>query len=238
MEEALRREVRFLTTRLGAIIEEQCGPETFAAIEKLRTLAKQIRRRHDIRRLRAKEREVARLSPERATQVAHAFSLFFHLVNLCEERVRRLRAYERQDLGAPMSLRHTFSELRRHRVPASALNALLASMRIEPVLTAHPTEAKRRSVLNHILRIDIKKAKELTRLYSSREKLATVGKADRAFEINETATRIAKEVAGDNVLVAGDLSATWKWQPDNPSARSLWHVRLSRPARINPAHTL
>ena len=55
--------------------------------------------------------------------------------------------------------------------------------------------------------------------YGSREKLATVGKADSTFEINQAATRIAKEVAGDDVLVAGDLCATWKWEADSPSAR-------------------
>ena len=92
---------------------------------------------------------------EEAAAVAHAFSLFFHLVNLCEERerIRRLRAHDRQGAGAPMSLRHTFSELRRQGVPAAAVKKLLESMHIEPVLTAHPTEAKRRSVLNHILRL-------------------------------------------------------------------------------------
>jgi betaine-homocysteine S-methyltransferase len=57
--------------------------------------------------------------------------------------------------------------------------------------------------------------------YGSREKLATVGKADRTFEINQAATRLAREAAGDRALVAGDLSATWKWDADSPSARSL-----------------
>ena len=57
--------------------------------------------------------------------------------------------------------------------------------------------------------------------YGSREKLATVGQADRTFEINRAATRLAQEVAGDKLLVAGDLSATWKWEADNPSARGL-----------------
>ena len=47
--------------------------------------------------------------------------------------------------------------------------------------------------------------------YGSREKLRTVGQADRTFEINRAATQIAQEVAGDTALVAGDLSATWKW---------------------------
>jgi len=155
MDEALRREVRLLTTRLGAIVQEQCGPQTFAAIESLRQLAKQIRQRVDPGLLEVKQREVDRLPLARATEVAHAFSLFFHLVNLCEERerIRRLRAYERQETGAPMSFRHTFSEVRRHGVPLAAVRRLLASIRIEPVLTAHPTEAKRRSVLNHLWRL-------------------------------------------------------------------------------------
>ncbi len=57
--------------------------------------------------------------------------------------------------------------------------------------------------------------------YGSREKLATVGQADQTFAINQQATRLAREVAGDRALVAGDLSATWKWQADSPASRSL-----------------
>jgi phosphoenolpyruvate carboxylase len=155
MDEALRQEVRFLTTRLGAIVQEQCGEKTFAAIENLRKLAKQIRQKPDPKLLEVKESAVRALSPARATEIAHAFSLFFHLVNLCEERerIRRLSAYASQESGAPMSLRRTCTELRRQQVPLSHLKRVLASMHIEPVLTAHPTEAKRRSVLNHILRL-------------------------------------------------------------------------------------
>ncbi len=175
MNEQLRQEVRFLTTRLGAIVREQSGPRVFAAIEGLRKVAKEIRQRQSLTEarhggsfqpgglpeprhsalLRTRERAVNGLSVQEAEAVAHAFSLFFHLVNLCEERerIRRLRAHDRQGSGAPMSLRHTFSELRRQNIPAAAVKELLDSMHIEPVLTAHPTEAKRRSVLNHLLRL-------------------------------------------------------------------------------------
>ncbi|MDR3674858.1 MAG: phosphoenolpyruvate carboxylase, partial [Acidobacteriota bacterium] len=155
MNELLRQEVRFLTTRLGAIVREQSGPGVFSAIEVLRKVAKQIRQTPNPKLLKTKERAINRLSVNDATAVAHAFSLFFHLVNLCEERerVRRLHAHDGQEAGAPMSLRHTFTELRRQRIPPAAVKKLLASMHIEPVLTAHPTEAKRRSVLNHILRL-------------------------------------------------------------------------------------
>ena len=57
--------------------------------------------------------------------------------------------------------------------------------------------------------------------YGSREKLATVGYADRTFEINRAATRIAREAAGNELLVAGDLGTTWKWRPDDADARRL-----------------
>src|SRR5712692_1067380 len=155
MDETFRHEVRLLTTRLGAIAREQCGQKTFQAIENLRRLSKQIRQNPDPKLLAAKEREVNLLELDEASTVAHAFSLFFHLVNLCDERqrVRRLQHYEQQETGAPMSLRHTFNELRRQRIHPRTLQRLLESMRVEPVLTAHPTEAKRRSVINHLLRI-------------------------------------------------------------------------------------
>jgi phosphoenolpyruvate carboxylase len=155
MDEQLRREVRFLTTRLGTIVREQCGPKTFQSIETLRQISKQIRQRPDPKLIAAEERAASQLTLARAEEVAHAFSLFFHLVNLCEERqrVRRLEAYEKHETGASMSLRNTFSQLARQRVSPARVARLLDSMRVEPVLTAHPTEAKRRSVLNHILRI-------------------------------------------------------------------------------------
>ncbi len=155
MDETLRHEVRLLTTRLGAIAREQGGEELFASIERARQLSKQLRENPRPRLLQANEREVRRLSVKRAAEVAHAFSLFFHLVNLCEERqrVRRLRAYEVTPQGSPMSLRHTFERLRRERVQPERIRSLLRSMQVEPVLTAHPTEAKRRSVFNHVLRI-------------------------------------------------------------------------------------
>jgi len=152
MEESLRKEIRLLTTRLGAVLREQSGARVFAAIEELRQLSKRIRQHSEPELIEASRRAVSRLRPDEARDVAHAFSLFFHLVNLCEERqrIRRLRDYERHERGAPMSLRSTFAALRQARVPATALSRLLHSMRVEPVLTAHPTEAKRRSVMNHL----------------------------------------------------------------------------------------
>lgn len=57
--------------------------------------------------------------------------------------------------------------------------------------------------------------------YGSREKLATVGHGDFTREINQAATNIAKEVAGDDMLVAGNLSTTWMWEPDDARSDKL-----------------
>src|SRR5271154_6926221 len=54
--------------------------------------------------------------------------------------------------------------------------------------------------------------------YASRDKLATVGLENRLEELNRSAVKIAREVAGDKCLVAGNLSLTWMYEPDSPSA--------------------
>jgi phosphoenolpyruvate carboxylase len=151
MDNQLRQEVRFITTRLGAIIGEQAGAAVFNHIERLRQLSKLIRTQHDPVSIRAKRRLVAGLTTREAFQVAHAFSLFFQLTNLCEERarVRHLQATPEP----PQSLRRLFRELREAGVTADTLQRCLDALEIEPVLTAHPTEAKRRTTLNHLLRL-------------------------------------------------------------------------------------
>ncbi len=64
-------------------------------------------------------------------------------------------------------------------------------------------------------------ALQVMAFYGSREKLATVGFADRTIEINQAATRIAREAAGDDLLVAGDLSTTWKWKAGDAESERL-----------------
>ena len=86
MEPQLKAEIRFLTTRLGHIVREQAGDTLYSRLEQLRVLAKEVRKQQKGDVVRAKRRVVAKLKTTEAYQVAHAFSLFFQLVNLCEER--------------------------------------------------------------------------------------------------------------------------------------------------------
>ncbi|MEI6084115.1 MAG: phosphoenolpyruvate carboxylase [Verrucomicrobiota bacterium] len=151
MDEQLKQEVRFITTRLGAMIREQAGAAAFEQVEQLRQLAKTIRAQDNRGRLQSKRHLVAGLKTSEAHQVAHAFSLFFQLTNLCEERarVRHLQA----NPAPTQSLRRLFRELKEAGVSAATLQRCLDALEVEPVLTAHPTEAKRRTTLNHILRL-------------------------------------------------------------------------------------
>ena len=151
MDEQLKKEVRFMTTRLGAILREQAGDRIFQHVEQLRQLAKKIRASHDPSDIRAKRRRIAGLTTADAHKVAHAFSLFFQVVNLGEERarIRHLQAHP----APPQSLRWLFQELKRANVPIETLQRCLDTLEIQPVLTAHPTEARRRTMLNQILRL-------------------------------------------------------------------------------------
>ena len=91
---------------------------------------------------------------DRAEAVARAFTVYFHLTNLAEE-LQRVRALREQDTGmAPVreSLAASVAEFRREQGPGH-LDDLLARLRVHPVLTAHPTEARRRAVATALRRI-------------------------------------------------------------------------------------
>ena len=146
--ERLRDEVRLLGALLGDVIAEAGGSELFADVERLRRVARDARRGGDREEPR---RIVDSLSLERAEQVARAFAVLFHLVNLAEERhrVRVLRSRDRADEAPPEdSLAAAIAGMQ-----DSDLQPVLADLEVHPVLTAHPTEARRRAVVTALERI-------------------------------------------------------------------------------------
>jgi phosphoenolpyruvate carboxylase len=151
MSDSITREIEHLNGRLDAIIREQAGELVVHHLDQIRRLSATSRRQGDRASLRAKRALINQLGVTEAYQIAHAFSLFFQLTNLCEERarVRHLHA----ESAPSMSLRHLFQELKEARVPAEKLQRCLDELEIQPVLTAHPTEAKRRAVLNQVWRV-------------------------------------------------------------------------------------
>ena len=150
----LRADVRYLGNLLGRVLRETGGDDLLRDVESLRAAVIDAYEGGDVDGAARAESVVAGFSAERAEQVARAFTAYFHLVNLAEEhhRVRVLR-HRGDDGGKPGdSFPATFHELV-DQLGADEAAARLESLRFHPVLTAHPTEARRRAVTTGVRRI-------------------------------------------------------------------------------------
>ncbi|WP_188191173.1 phosphoenolpyruvate carboxylase [Nonomuraea sp. SYSU D8015] len=148
MPDELRHDVRLLGKLLGQVLAEQGGEDLLADVERLRK-AVIAARRGEISADVITEM-VAAWEIERAVQVARAFTCYFHLANLAEEhyRIRTLRERDAEGRVQRESLAQAVHELGHDRVAE-----LLEGLELHPVLTAHPTEARRRAVVTAIQRI-------------------------------------------------------------------------------------
>ncbi|WP_327087453.1 phosphoenolpyruvate carboxylase [Nonomuraea sp. NBC_01738] len=148
MPDELRRDVKLLGKLLGEVIAEQGGPDLLSDVERLRKAVIAARRGE----ISADEitAMVDQWEIERAVQIARAFTCYFHLANLAEEHYR-IRTLRERDNGSGVlreSLAEAVKMLGRERVAE-----LAGDLELHPVLTAHPTEARRRAVVTAIQRI-------------------------------------------------------------------------------------
>jgi len=151
MPAPLRREVRVLGDVLGQVLAEYGGPGLLEDVENLRRTVIVAREKED---QAAAAQLVASWPIDRAEQVARAFTCYFQLVNLAEER-HRARALRERDRGTeplPESLERAVAEIRSGH-GEEKLRELLDDLVIHPVLTAHPTESRRRAVVAAIARV-------------------------------------------------------------------------------------
>jgi phosphoenolpyruvate carboxylase len=140
----LRRDVRLLGDLLGRVLVEQEGEDLLADVERVRALAREARAGAPLDELRA---AVGALPLARQASVLRAFAVYFQLANVAEQhhRVRRRRAYGREGRVSPESLEAALAELG---------DDVRTDVSLSLVLTAHPTEAARRTVLAAHLRIE------------------------------------------------------------------------------------
>ncbi len=153
----LAREVRLVGALLGQVIAEQEGAAALDLVERVRGLAIALRRRDDADDRRALDAELAGLDAPSLEVLARAFSTFFQLANLAEEK-ERVRALRRRDRAAGRvpasgSVADAVARLAAAGDDLESAQRRLANLRISPVLTAHPTEARRRTVLLALRRI-------------------------------------------------------------------------------------
>ncbi|GAB3346636.1 phosphoenolpyruvate carboxylase [Marilutibacter aestuarii] len=144
----LREDVKTLGALVGEILSEQRGADFLSEVEHLRRAA--IRRRESGAPVDELADALAGIELSQASDLVRAFATYFQAVNLAERvhRIRRRRDYERSTARAqPGSLRDVLTQLARQGVSAEEVAELLPRLRIEPVFTAHPTEAVRRALL-------------------------------------------------------------------------------------------
>jgi phosphoenolpyruvate carboxylase len=190
-EAPLRRDVRLLGEILGRVLVEQEGPELLDTEERIRALSRSARGgapRDDLRRA------VADLELGRQATVLRAFGLYFQLANLAEQhhRLRRRREYEREERVPRESLADAFARLDLREPPPISL---------ELVLTAHPTEAARRTILAAHLRL----AGYLAELDDSRLPPSRRGEIEAALAEEVTALWQTDEVREQRLRVVDEI---------------------------------
>lgn len=152
----LSQTIHLLGDLLGKVLSGIESPALFETEERIRALAK-ARRGGDSAAGETLRSEVTSLKTEDARVIAAAFAVYFDLVNLAEEnqRVQMLRQREDESFPDPgkESVGEAIAILKKSGVTTKQMTALLEGLSIELVLTAHPTEARRRTVLSKSERI-------------------------------------------------------------------------------------
>ncbi len=173
VDEPLREDVRRLGELVGDVIRDQAGEAMFARVEALRRAA--IRRREEAGALALLDPVLGCPSLTEADVVVRAFATYFSAVNLAERvhRIRRRRDYERRlDTPQPGGLADAIARLKAAGIAHEAVWQALSALAIEPVFTAHPTEAVRRSLLEKEREIAARLLEDLDRTRTPRERRA------------------------------------------------------------------
>ena len=150
----MRRDVRLLGRLLGDVLRQAGGQDLLDDVEGLRRAVIAARRPGSGDTAAAEIADLVACWPlERAEAVAHAFTVYFHLANLAEEH-QRIRTLRKRDTAAQPpreSLAATVAAI--SELGPGRAGRLLADLRVHPVLTAHPTETRRRAVTEALRRI-------------------------------------------------------------------------------------
>src|SRR4051812_10535032 len=145
----LRDDIRLLGTLLGETLLGQEGPELYQQVERVRAAARRARRGGGEEAFRALAADLAAMPIDMAVPLTRAFSQFLQLANIAEQhhRVRRRRARQREAGSAPQphSIEGTLPRLVA-ATSAERVHAAVLALRVELVITAHPTEMMRRTL--------------------------------------------------------------------------------------------
>ena len=149
-ERPLVEDIRLLGRILGDVIREQEGAEAYELIEQIRKLSVAFRRDADTEADKTLKKLLKGLSDDQTVSVIRAFTYFSHLANLAEDRhhIRRRAVHERAGNEQEGSIDVALSRLRWAGISTRSIATTLAHSYLSPVLTAHPTEVQRKSILD------------------------------------------------------------------------------------------
>ncbi len=147
-EARLADNIQLLGSLLDQAIQDVDGPAAFAQIDSIRQAANKFHHTHDQNASLQLEKLLAALTPAQTVCVVRALSYYKHLVNLAEDLYGQQIANANQDSPVAGMLAHSLAQLRDQAVPFNTLRQFFDDALVSPVLTAHPTEVQRKSVLD------------------------------------------------------------------------------------------
>ena len=210
----LREDVHSLGGLVGQVIREQGGDALFEAVEKCRQAAI-ARREGDAEGTTHLMGHIRGISADTARDLVRSFSTWFEMVNMAEKvhRIRRRRQYMNEGATQPSGVEDAIVKLKALGMPLSDVRRLMLELWIEPVLTAHPTESTRRTIL--------RKQKKVAQLLLSR-----LGLAPNATEMRTIWHRVrASDRAGNtsgNVTGASNKATRYTETTSLASYSSGW----------------
>ena len=208
----LTDDIRLLGRILGDIIREQEGKSVYDLVEQVRKLSVSFHRDANQKANQELTKLLKGLSSDDAMKVLRAFTYFSHLANLAEDRhhIRRRVAYERigsyQDGSIPMAMK----KLHAAGVTSKAISKMLEESLISPVLTAHPTEVQRTSILEA--------ERDIANLLTARDQIKESSKANNA----------TKDAVLNRELALNE-------EQIRARVLQLWHTRLLRFTKLTVA---
>ena len=199
-ERPLAEDIRLLGRILGDVIREQEGQEIYELIEKIRKLSVAFRRDADHAADKSLKKLLNNLPGDQAVKVIRAFTYFSHLANLAEDRhhIRRRAVHERAGDMQEGSIEVALQRLRWAGITPKIISQTLTHSFVSPVLTAHPTEVQRQSILGA--------ERDIAHLLTERDEIKA-----RAAAVNAAKDALSpRELAGNEMRIQARVMQLWQ----------------------------
>ncbi|MFC6284480.1 MULTISPECIES: phosphoenolpyruvate carboxylase [Polaromonas] len=217
-ERPLVEDIRLLGRILGDVIREQEGVAAYELIEQVRKLSVAFRRDADQEADKALKKLLKSLTGDQTVSVIRAFTYFSHLANLAEDRhhIRRRAVHERAGDTQEGSIEVALARLRWAGIAPKTIANTLAHSFVSPVLTAHPTEVQRKSILDA--------ERDIAQLLTARDDIKALALAVTAV----SPARAAKDALTPRELAANEAQLRAR-------VMQLWQTRLLRFTKLTVA---